>query len=256
MPKLEIISSIYLDAYKVRQKYTLAKHFGKLKQSVEDFSFYQAVAAVHSSQIEGNPIDIDTYMKYRNSGITTGNKPYKEIQDLINAYEFARTHAVDHDNLLNAHNLATKTMFKNKTYRGKVRDKAVGVFSNGKKIYSPASPEIVKLEFKRLMDDVMVLKNRKLTIDQTFYYASMLHLCFAHIHPFIDGNGRMARLLEKWFLAEMLGPQAWYIQSERNYFKKRISYYANIDLGKTYEELNYNLCIPFLLMLPTALRLR
>jgi Fic family protein len=28
------------------------------------------------------------------------------------------------------------------------------------------------------------------------------------------GNGRTARLLEKWFLAEKLGAKAWFVESE------------------------------------------
>ena len=54
-------------------------------------------------------------------------------------------------------------------------------------------------------------------IEEVFYFASMLHLVFAHIHPFQDGNGRAARLLEKWFLASKLEDKAWLIQSEKFY---------------------------------------
>ncbi|MBL0098191.1 MAG: Fic family protein [Bacteroidetes bacterium] len=33
----------------------------------------------------------------------------------------------------------------------------------------------------------------------------MIHLVFVKIHPLNDGNGRSARLIEKWFLAQKLG---------------------------------------------------
>jgi hypothetical protein len=33
---------------------------------------------------------------------------------------------------------------------------------------------------------------------EVFYFASLIYLRFAHIHPFRNGNGRAARLLDKW----------------------------------------------------------
>lgn len=75
------------------------------------------------------------------------------------------------------------------------------------------------------------------------------------VDPFGDGNGRIGRLLEKWFLAEKLGERAWYIQSEKFYYRNVNSYYHNLSsLGMFYEKLDYTKSIPFLLMLPQALR--
>ena len=51
------------------------------------------------------------------------------------------------------------------------------------------------------------------------------------IHPFQDGNGRMARLAEKWFLASHLGSTAWHIPSEQFYQEHRADYYNNIKIG-------------------------
>jgi len=78
-------------------------------------------------------------------------------------------------------------------------------------------------------------------------------LVFAHIHPFHDGNGRAARILEKWFLASKLEDKAWLIQSEKYYKENIKEYYKNINLGVNFYELNYDKCLPFLLMLPKAL---
>ena len=77
---------------------------------------------------------------------------------------------------------------------------------------------------------------------------------YVEIHPWNDGNGRSARLLEKWFLAQKLGDKAWFIQSEKNYYQNHQTYYKNIRLlGLEYLELDYLQSLPFLLMLPNSL---
>ncbi len=89
---------------------------------------------------------------------------------------------------------------------------------------------------------------------EVFYFASMIHLVFVNIHPFVDGNGRATRLLEKWFLASKLGKKGWNIESEKNNFLNRNKYYENLKLGGNYHVINYDLCLPFLLMLPDSLK--
>ena len=93
-----------------------------------------------------------------------------------------------------------------------------------------------------------------MSIEEVFYYASMIHLVFVKIHPWNDGNGRSARIIEKWFLAEKLGPWAWFVQSEKTYYQQHQTCYHNIRaLGLELEGLDYTQDLPFLWMLSGSL---
>ena len=84
---------------------------------------------------------------------------------------------------------------------------------------------------------------------EVFYYASLIHLVFVKIHPFQDGNGRAARLMEKWFLQSKIGEKASSVQLEKNYFTNLKSYYSNIKkLGLEYDQLDFSKSTDFLLM--------
>ena len=116
-------------------------------------------------------------------------------------------------------------------------------------IYLAIEAEYVKEKMKELFEDISYLLNEKLSSEEIFYYSSLIHLKFVHIHPFADWNGRCARILEKWFLSEKLWKEFWKILSEEYYFKNRNSYYDNINLWVNYYEINYNNCNNFLMML-------
>ncbi len=107
---------------------------------------------------------------------------------------------------------------------------------------------------EKLYADIGILLADDLSFDEVFFFASLLHLVSVKIHPFEDGNGRIARLLEKWFLAQKLGMNAWFLQSEKNYYEQHQAYYSNIRrLGLEYDELKYAEALPFLQMLPSAM---
>ena len=61
------------------------------------------------------------------------------------------------------------------------------------------------------------------------------------IHPFQDGNGHTAWLIEKWFLIEKIGQKEASVQLEKNYYKKLKDYYSNIrKIGMEDEDLDYS----------------
>ncbi len=258
MERLKYIKSKYLEMYKTKQPITLSKHFAKIKNinlSNEHFDYYISNSAVYSSMIEGNQIDFDSYLKYSHSGMNNKGKSYTEIEDLKSAYRYAKNNILSFDNLLVIHKILSATLIDEQKYRGKIRDKEVYIFKGGVKIYTGANTKIVKAELEKLFEDISILLKRNLSMGEVFYFASMIHLAIAHIHPFADGNGRASRLMEKWFLSQKLGENAWFIQSERLYQKRIQSYYKNINIGPDYEHINYDISIPFLLMLPMSLRL-
>jgi len=98
------------------------------------------------------------------------------------------------------------------------------------------------------------LLEKKLTSEEIFYYSSMIHLVLVHIHPFPDWNGRTARLLEKWFLAEKLWKDFWKLPSEQYYWEKRDLYYKNINLWVNYYEIDYSKSGEFLSMLKKCIQ--
>ena len=71
-----------------------------------------------------------------------------------------------------------------------------------------------------------------------------------------DGNGRTARLLEKWFLLEKLGQDAVSVELEKNYYVNRKAYYDNIRrIGLEYQTLDYSKALDFDNIFFTALRI-
>jgi len=224
----------------------------KQVQSTDDFSFYLANSAVHSSNIEGNTVSFDTYLKSSEFNLHLKTREMREIEELIAAYQFARQNDLTLENTLKAHAILTQSILLKKE-RGKIRSLKVGVRSEGRLIYMAIEPEFVRTELEKLFADISVLLKLKLTTAEVFYYAALLHLVFVNIHPFVDGNGRATRLIEKWFLAKMLGENAWCITSEKTYWDNRQTYYQNLQIGVNYYEVKYEKSIPFLLMLPNAL---
>lgn len=253
---LHLLKQDFFNDYKKQLLIDVEESFNIIKKqqlSTENFSFYLANAAVHSSNIEGNTTNFDTYLKASQHKLHLKTKEIKEIDDLIAAYEFAKENPLTLSNLLQAHALLTQNILLKKE-RGKIRKQQVGIRSQGQLIYLAIEPEQVKPALEKLFADIAVLLNANLTLPEIFYYAAYIHLVFVNIHPFIDGNGRATRLLEKWFLAKMLGNNAWHITSEKYYWDNRAQYYKNLQLGVNYYEVKYENSVPFLLMLANALK--
>jgi Fic family protein len=258
--KLSMIGQDLLPQYTAAVDNAVQQQFGQLcdnELSMDTFSFYTSVSAVFSSKIEGEPIELDSYIKHKRLGAHFLPDYTRKTDDLYDAYSFAKQSTLTLKNLLEAHTLLTKHILK-KSRQGAVRTGNMFVLTNDGRIeYVAADPQKVQAVMQLLFVDVETLLAAPLSFAEVLYYAAMIHLVFVKIHPFEDGNGRTARLLEKWFMAQKLGDKAWFVQSERYYYEHHHQYYTNIrQLGQEYDSLNYTAALPFLLMLPSSVGMR
>lgn len=228
---------------------------------------------MYSSNIEGIDIGLDQYLASTKLVVGGDGLPshevgrsnlgkeneIEEVSALRQAYDLARRTALTEEALLDAHDaIGAPSLIRSR--RGQYRTERIGVGGPQGIIYMAVEPENVETEMATLFDGLDALMDRVLPPDEAFYHAALLHVVFAHIHPFADGNGRTARLLEKWFLAAHLGADAWQIPSEHHYWTHRAEYYQNLRLGVNFYFLDYHSgghhgqgVVPFLAMLPEAL---
>lgn len=254
---LKILPEELLEEYLKQVPENLKTHFDALVDaeiSSDTFSFYTSVSSVFSCKIEGEDIELDSYIKHKKFGIEFQPDYTKKIDDLYNAYTFAKTAVLNKENISEAHKILSKHIVATHQ-QGKIRIQNMYVStSDGKIEYVAAIPQEVAGEMEKFYSDIDLLLKQELNIMEVFFFAAMIHLVFVKIHPWNDGNGRSARLIEKWFLAQKLGEKAWFVQSERNYYQQHQTYYKNIRLlGLEYPDLDYSKALPFLIMLPNSL---
>lgn len=254
---LKLLSSDLLIPFLEALPSNLEARFDDLKDaaiSSDGFSFYTSVSSVYSSKIEGENIELDSYINYKKYGFEFLPDYTKKTDDLYNAYSFAKGNLLVKKNVFEIHKIITENILP-VSKQGRLRTQNMYVTNaEGNIEYVAIAPDELELQMQGFFRDLNYLIKKKLSFHEVFFYAAMIHLVFVKIHPFNDGNGRTARLLEKWFIAQKLGDNAWFIETEKYYYANLNDYYKNIRLlGIEYQNLDYQKALPFLLMLPKSL---
>jgi Fic family protein len=252
------LTNKYFNTYLSLLDVDLLKLYNQVKATEwngANFKFFTAVSVMASSKIEGEPLEVDSYVKHKILEIEYLPNLTEKPNDLYKAYEFARDNELSFENFRESHILATTHLLP-KAQRGKVRTGNMLIMEQhtNQVQYEAPNYSIIEKEYELFWNELSALIHKKLDVKEVFYYASLIHLMFVKIHPFNDGNGRTARLLEKWFLATKLDEKAWFIASENYYYQNLTNYYNNLArVGLFYEELNFEKGHPFFQMLPNAL---
>lgn len=198
------------------------------------------IKSIHSSlKIEANSLSIGQVRDVISGRTVFGEQ--REIQEVKNAYAaYEKLFEIDPfsmDNLKQMHGIMTKYLVDES---GEYRTGEEGVFSGDKCIFMAPPAYLVP----ELMDNLFDWINRCKDDVHPLIMASVFHYEFVFIHPFSDGNGRMARLWHAAFLAKW-NKVFEYIPIESQIEKFQNEYYESI--AKCHTEGNSNLFIQFML---------
>ena len=164
----------------------------------------QILATHHSTSIEGNPlspIDVTNIILGDQIPVTKSEKEVKNYFSTLNAmYVAAKKHTPVTVELINKlhHDLMDNLI---KDGLGELRNDYVFVGHKTKAeiVVKHNPPYHTKDEIKKYLDD---LNTWLMEPDQThpLIKAGIYHHQFVYVHPFFDGNGRLARILTSYYL--------------------------------------------------------
>ena len=158
----------------------------------------------HSNAIEGNTLTLQETKLVLEEGITIGGKSLREhleATNLAEAYDLIESIAkdkreIDHTTVQQIHEVVVRGI---KVDAGKYRVHNVRITGATK-----TPPDFSKVT--RMMDDLIAFLNLNLQDKEKKEHpvktAAFMHHKLVEIHPFTDGNGRVARLLTNLFLVK------------------------------------------------------
>lgn len=172
----------------------------------------------NSNAIEGNSLSLEETSLILNENIVPEGKTLREIYEVRNhktALEFLKDYTGDfNENLiLKLHSIILKDI--SKRFAGKYRESSVRIF--GSNVKFPDSEKVPQL----IRNLIYWYKKNKRKY-HPFEIAVLISMKFVTIHPFIDGNGRVSRLLMNFLLTKNNYPKIDIYMTQRNRYLKAV----------------------------------
>ncbi len=177
----------------------------------------------NSNAIEGNTLSLGETRLVIERGITVGGKSLREhleaknhveaiklIEDIVKKKEKLKEFTI---------HLLHNTILKNIDEGGRYRETPVHIVGA---IFKPPLPSEIPRLMRRYMNYVNNNPDKLTTIE----LAAAAHYKFVFIHPYPDGNGRVARLLMNLILMQHGFPPAIILNAER---KRYLAYLMEAD---------------------------
>ncbi|MCL2874162.1 MAG: Fic family protein [Defluviitaleaceae bacterium] len=156
-------------------------------------AYYRIGLTWASNALEGNSLTESETKVLLEDGLTVGGKPLSDTFEALGhaeAYDFMFTllknRIITESDTLTMHKMFYKGI--DESYAGRYRNQRVII--TGSK-YPVCEAERISEEIERMFN----WANRERESYHPVEFAAQLHKRFVFIHPFVDGNGRIARLL-------------------------------------------------------------
>ena len=156
-------------------------------------------AAHASTAIEGNPLTLEEVSQLaRGRKVVAARRAKQEVLNYLNVLEhiekYQENGRVKEEHILNLHKDITKETLENPDWEGKYREIQVYVGNRitGEIIFMPPPPEEVPSLMKNF---IKWLNSEEALKIHPVLVAGISHYELVRIHPFVDGNGRTARVI-------------------------------------------------------------
>lgn len=184
-------------------------------------------SSLYSAKIEGNKLSMVDLSGSRK--LKADLKERIEIDNILSAFSFLNKNQrsnIDIDYILNLHSEVMKGL---RDDLGKIRTEPSAIFNqSGFPVYIPPPPS----EIKTLLGKLILYINEK-SNENILIKASASHISFEKIHPFLDGNGRVGRLLFQAIIAKRGYGFNKLLSIEELLNERKEEYYAYLDKNDT-----------------------
>ncbi len=158
--------------------------------------------AHYSTRIEGNPLTLPEVQDLARGrqNLETADPARREVLNYFAALRWiwkrSPSRLIGERDLLHLHKLLSQGILPG-SESGAYKTRPNAVFRGNRIIYQPPPPEAAPILTRSLLK---WLYSRPAWREHAVIVAAVAHHRLVSIHPFSDGNGRAARLLESWIL--------------------------------------------------------